>query len=338
MREAAEGFPDLVGRRERHDGERPMVPPQRPTSYYGHPVIKRPVWKPEIAAYFFTGGFAGASMLLAAAARRRGEDRVARRALFTAFAAVNVSPLLLIRDLGVPSRFLNMLRVVKVTSPMSIGSWLLTGAGAATAAATGCELLGVLPRLRTATETAAAALGAPLSTYTAALIADTAVPVWHEAALELPLVFASTSVATAGAASLLLNPPAENAMARSLAIGGAIASAAGTTVMERRLGELAEPYHSESSGAVAKALLATGAATLALGGRKRLFASVGGAAILTGGFLERWSIFKAGEASATDPKYTVGPQRQRLDRREGRVSQRAFTTPGGEPGVGGARR
>jgi formate-dependent nitrite reductase membrane component NrfD len=306
------------GRRERRTGrEKMMVPAAKPTSYYGHPVIKRPVWKWEIGAYFYAGGLAGGSMLLAAAARRQGRDTVARRALLTALAGVSVSPVLLIRDLGMPRRFYNMLRVFKVTSPMSIGTWVLTGAGTCTGIAAGCDLLGILPRVRNGAELAAATLGAPLATYTAALIADTSVPVWHEAAVELPAVFASTSLATAGAASMVLNGPAESATARALAVGGAAASLASVQVMEQRLGGLAQPYREKPWGTIAKSLNAAGALLTLAGGRRRAVAVAAGAAILAGGAFERWSIFKAGAPSASDPAYTVNPQRERLERFEG---------------------
>lgn len=310
-----ETITERVPWRERGRGaERAMVPAATPTSYYGHPVIKRPVWKWEIGAYFYAGGLAGGSMLLAAAARRQGRDTVARRALLTALAGVSVSPVLLIRDLGKPERFYNMLRVVKVTSPMSMGTWILTGAGGFTGIAAACDVLGILPRVRDGAEMAAASLGAPLATYTAALLADTSVPVWHDAAIELPAVFASTSLATAGAASMVLNDPAESATARLLAAGGAVASLAGIQVMEQRLGALATPYHEKRWGMIANALNAVGAALTVGAGRKRLFAIAGGAAILAGGAFERWSIFKAGVPSAADPDYTIAPQRERLER------------------------
>lgn len=297
-----------------------MVPDAQFRSYYGHPVLKKPVWKWEIPAYFFAGGLAGGSMLLAAAARAQGNHRVARRAVLTALAGVGVSPVLLIRDLGRPKRFYNMLRVFKVTSPMSVGTWVLTGAGSLTGVAAACDLLGVLPRVRDAAGLGAAALAAPLSTYTAALIADTAVPVWHEARFELPFVFAGTSLATAGAASVLLNPPRVSAPARRMCVGGAAASLFAVELMQRRLGDIAEPYHRGMTGRaslLAKAFIAAGGAAVAIGARRRIVAAIGAAAVLCGGLAERWSIVKAGGESALDPRFTVTPQRHRLERGEG---------------------
>jgi hypothetical protein len=94
--------------------------------------------------------------------------------------------------------------------------------------------------------------------------------------------------------------------------------------MKRRLGKLlAEPYEREEAGRYDKlstALSGLGAAVMGFPGRKRRSAAAfGGALILTGAALERWSIFKAGFQSARDPKYTVLPQRERL--RDGAVGR-----------------
>jgi hypothetical protein len=293
-----------------------MVPEMRVESYYGHPVIKKPVWTWEIPLYFFTGGLAGGSMLLAAGARLSGNHAVARRALFTALASVTVCPALLISDLGRPSRFLNMLRVFKPTSPMSVGTWVVSAAGTFTSIAAVCELLGILPRVKTASLLAAGALGAPLSTYTAALIADTAVPVWHEARIELPFVFGATALASAGAAAVLLNDPSTAGAARVLCAGGALTALAGVEIMERRLGDLAKPYHegrARQLGRLAKTLNGAGATAIVLAGRRRrALAAAGAAAVIAGALCERWSIFAAGGPSASDPAFTVRPQRERL--------------------------
>jgi hypothetical protein len=305
----------------RGGGEMALVPEMTPTSYYGEPVLKQPVWKPEIGVYLFTGGLAGGSALLAAAARAQGNDVLARRALFTAFASVSVSPALLVKDLGVPSRFLNMLRVFKPTSPMSVGSWILSGAGTAIGAATACEVLGILPRVQRAAELGGALLGPPLATYTAVLLADTAVPAWHGARKELPFVFAGSSLASAGAAAVVLTPPRHAQMARALVVGGAALELGAVEVLERRLpAEVVEPYHSGVPGRfgrLAKALTAGGALAVAAGGRRRPVAALGGLSVLAGAMCERWSVFTVGRASASDPAYTVGPQRRRVEQRRG---------------------
>jgi len=243
-----------------------------------------------------------------------GRPALARRAWLLALAGVGISPVLLISDLGRPERFHHMLRVFKVTSPMSVGSWALAGFGTATAIAVGGELLG-LPG-GAAAKPVAAALGPVVSTYTAALIADTAVPVWHEARTELPFLFAATSAASAGAALTLVTPAEEAGPARRLAFAGSAAALALLETMERRLGPLGEPYREGDAGRfgkAAKALIGAGAVGLGTLGRKsRAVAAASAAAVLAGAALERWSVFRAGFQSAEDPKYVVGPQRERV--------------------------
>src|SRR5919206_4927680 len=174
-------------------GDVRMVPEEEVRSYYGRPVIKEPTWKPDIAWYFFAGGLAGASSGLAFVARLTGNDRLARRALLAALGGATVSPVLLIRDLGRPDRFYNMLRVFKPTSPMSLGTWILSSFGAASTIAAVADVLEIFPRLGRTAGALAALLGPALSTYTAVLVAGTSVPVWHEARRELPPVFAGSS-------------------------------------------------------------------------------------------------------------------------------------------------
>ena len=294
----------------------PVVPPARPRTYYGQPVLKAPVWTWEVPVYMFTGGLGGASALLAAASRRQGNDVLARRALLTSLAAVGASPVLLVKDLGRPERFHHMLRVVKVTSPLSVGAWVLAGAGGAVGVAAGCEVLGVLPRLRAAAELGGAALGAPLATYTAALLADTSVPAWSEARRELPALFAAASLASAGAVASVLTPAADAALARRLALLGVAAELLTSRVVERRHGDASSAYREgEAAGflRVAAGASGAGAALLALAGRRRTAAIAGGLSILGGGVCTRWAIFTAGIASARDPAATVGPQRRRLE-------------------------
>jgi Polysulphide reductase, NrfD len=284
-------------------------------SYYGRPILKEPVWKPEIPFYFFTGGLAGASSVLSLAARAAGNRRLARRALWIGFGAEVVSPALLVSDLGRPERFLNMLRVFKVTSPMSVGSWVLVGSGAATTAEAACELFGVLPRLRLVPAAASALLGPPLATYTATLVSDTAIPVWHEARRELPFVFAASAAASAGAAAAMVVPPREAGPARRLAVAGALAENTVFTLMEKRLGFVGEPYKQGAAGRLstaAKGATLAGAWLLGRRARRSRAAGVaGGALVLAGETALRWSVFRAGFQSARDPKYVVQPQRAR---------------------------
>jgi DMSO reductase anchor subunit len=296
--------------------EQAMVPRAEPRTYYDRPVLKKPVWKWYIPAYFFTGGMAGASSTLAFAARLRGNDRLARRAGLISLAGIAASPVFLIADLGKPERFHNMLRVAKPTSPMSMGTWLISAFGPLTGVAAVSDVTGVLPGIGRLSESLAALLGPGVSTYTAVLTADTAIPAWHEAWRELPLVFAGGSAASAGAAAVLVTPAADAGPARRLVAIGTLMELGADRAMEERLGDLAEPYKSGKASAPAKAakgLLAAGAA-LALAGRRRpALARVGAVATLAGVALTRWSIFKAGFESAEDPRFTVQPQRERIN-------------------------
>src|SRR3954454_19239887 len=199
---------------------------------------------------------------------------------------------------------------------MRVGSWLLGASGAATTLAAADAWTAFLPvSAGRAARVAAAALGMPLATYTAALVANTAVPAWHEARVTLPFTFAASAAASAGAAAVLTTPPDAAAPARRLAVGGAAATAATVELMKHRLGDLGEPYETGAAGRLrraAMALTASGAGGIAAAGRRRRAAAAGAALLLAGAVCERWSIFRAGFQSAGDPRYTVEPQRRRV--------------------------
>ena len=288
-------------------------------SYYGRPILKEPVWQPEIPCYFFTGGIAGGCSLLHGFARVAGYDRLAKTALYVGAAADVVSPALLVSDLGRPERFLNMLRVFKVTSPMSVGSWILFVSGGASNTAAALELTGKLRPVKWAAEVVSFLTGAPLATYTGTLIADTAIPVWHEARKELPWLFGASAAASAGAATALFMPPEESGPARRLAVAGVATELGVMEAMKHRLGFVGEVYEQEAAGKLGRAskvLTAAGAAVLASRGRRSRGAAVTGSALVLAGELAlRWSVFRAGFQSARDPRYTVIPQKQRKEAR-----------------------
>jgi formate-dependent nitrite reductase membrane component NrfD len=320
--------------------EKSLVPREQPTTYYGRPIVKSPVWKPEIPFYFFFGGLAGASAVLATAATFAERPALARRAWAGAVVGVTVSPLLLIRDLGKPSRFLNMLRVFKITSPMNVGAWLLLANGGATTLAAGLNLLDE-DRRGGAPEVLAAALGAPLATYTAALVTHSAIPAWSEARVEMPFVFAASATASAAGAAMLTVPADEAEPARRLGIAAAIAEEGITALMHKRLGPLADSYKKGTAGKfqkAARACTAAGAAAFVAGDpallkpqarRSSLFAHqakkderrdairstlsmAGGALLLAGSVCKRWSVFKAGFQSAEDPTQVIRTQRGQM--------------------------
>jgi formate-dependent nitrite reductase membrane component NrfD len=296
-------------------------------SYYGRPVIKEPTWTWEIPAYFFTGGLSGASSVLSLFARFSGNAKLARAALYAGAAADLASPPLLVADLGRPERFHHMLRVFKVSSPMNVGAWILLVNGGASISAAALETLGLLAPLRGLAELVSGLSGPPLATYTGVLLADTAVPVWHEARRELPWLFGASAAASAGAAACMLLDPNDAGPARRLAVGAVAAEGAVMQAMERRLGEVGEVYKQEAAGTFARAAkaLATGGAALVAtrGRRSRRAAALGGALICAGEACLRFSVFKAGFQSARDPKYTVRPQRERADRNGTKVTTKA---------------
>jgi hypothetical protein len=336
--------PDRVGRRpgKRGEGKRsggrvaadgsremPMVPEAQFSSYYGRPVVKPAPWSDEVAAYLFLGGVAGGSALLAAGGQLTGRAALRRNCRLSALAAVGMGGAALVHDLGRPERFLNMLRTIKLTSPMSLGSWILTtfSAGAGLAAAneldrmTGSRVpLGPLRRALRAVETPAgleAAAAAPaLAVYTAVLLADTATPTWNAGKDELPFVFVSSaSLASAGLA-MVTTPVADAGPARTLAVLGVLGDLFASKAMHRRMDPVAaEPLHQGAPGRMlraSEALAVAGGAGALLGGHRRGVAAASGLALMAASALTRFGLFRAGIESAKDPRYTIEPQRRRL--------------------------
>lgn len=300
------------------------------TSYYGRPILKPPTWSaPDIAGYIFAGGLAGASSMLAAGAQHSGRPALERRAKITALAAISVSVGALIHDLGRPERFINMLRVAKPTSPMSVGSWILATYGPLAGASAASNLLGVLPGAGRACGVGAALAGSAVATYTAVLIGDTAVPTWHDAHRVLPFVFAGSAAASAGGLAAALAPVLEAAPARRMAVAGAAAEVGATLLMERSGHLSAETLEQGRAGTLmrlSKACTIGGAIGLALGGsRSRLVSVASGLAVAAGSALLRFGVFEAGKASTADPKYVVVPQRQRVDERREQTAGKAPT-------------
>jgi formate-dependent nitrite reductase membrane component NrfD len=302
-----------------------MVPDAEFVSYYGRPVIKEPVWKvPDVPAYLFLGGLAGASSVLAAGAHLARYRELARISKVAALGAIGLSGVALVHDLGRPERFLNMLRVFKPSSPMSVGSWLLAGYAPVAGAAAFAEVTGAFPRAGAAATAGAGLLGPAIATYTAALICDTAVPAWHEGHREMPYVFAGSAASAAGGLGLLLARPADAVPARNLAVLGASVELVAKRTMLGHLAatpgqSLAEPYESGQAAVVlrvAEVLTAAGLAGAVLCRRSRAVSALSGAALMAASAMTRYGIFQAGMASARDPKYTIVPQRTRRERAE----------------------
>ena len=189
--------------------------PRKP-GYYGQPVVKPPVWTWEIPLYFFFGGMAGMSAVIASGAIIFHQVDLARMAMWVAaIAGAVLSPILLIMDLGRPHLFLNMLRVFKHRSAMSMGAWILSAFGA-------CAVPGLIALELHAREIFPGALdqllrvaagllifgsaifGTLLATYTGVLIGATAIPAWFLHRTLLPIHFGTAGLGSAAAVLELL--------------------------------------------------------------------------------------------------------------------------------------
>ncbi|HUF24374.1 MAG TPA: NrfD/PsrC family molybdoenzyme membrane anchor subunit [Vicinamibacterales bacterium] len=163
-------------------------------TYRDTPLLKPPVWTWEVPVYFFIGGAAGVAAVIAAAAQFSGLalEPLARDAKWIAVIGALISPLLLISDLGRPARFLNMLRVFKPQSPMSVGVWTLV-------VFSNAAIVALLPlgMLADAATLVAAATGSILATYTGVLIGATAIPVWARNVDILPIHFGASGLGAA---------------------------------------------------------------------------------------------------------------------------------------------
>jgi formate-dependent nitrite reductase membrane component NrfD len=278
-------------------------------TYYDVPVLREPVWKWYIPAYFFFGGVAGAASTLGAVAGRFPNLR--RRARRLSLVSVSFGTAALIADLGRPSRFANMLRVFRPTSPMSVGSWLLALFGPAAGAAA------VLPDALADPAGAVAGLaGLPIAGYTGVLVAGTTVPAWQEAGQSMPVLFTASGVA--GAASILAfacHDDREAAVLRRYGIFGKVGELAASFALEREVGSVeavARPYKEGRSATLWRAAHVCTAVSLLLslprrrGHRREQLGALTGVA---GSLLVKVAVMEAGKASASDPRATFHIQR-----------------------------
>ena len=320
------------GRRRKGGGRRrdehQMVPDAVFSSYYGRPILKASPWEKDIPAYLFLGGLAAGSSLLGAGADLTDRSVLRRSARITALGAITASLAALVHDLGRPERFLNMLRVAKPTSPMSVGTWVLSAYGPMVALAGIAELTPQVLRRRLPGRLLArgarpagllAAVVAPVvAAYTAVLLSDTATPTWHDAHEHLPFVFVGSAAGASGGLALVVAPLRESGPARRLAVGGAVLELAVQHRMEQAMGLTAEPLHAGRAGQLmrlSRALTTAGAVGAVVGHRSRVLSALSGASLVAGSACTRFGIFEAGQESAKDPKYVVIPQRERLARR-----------------------
>jgi formate-dependent nitrite reductase membrane component NrfD len=306
------GGHDWLDREPEHSG----------ADYYGVPLLKEPVWKWFIPAYFYSGGLAGGCAVLGASAELLGGRSMAelsRRCRLISAGGAVASAGLLIADLGRPARFLHMLRVLRPSSPMNVGTWILSAFGA-------CAGLAALPAIAKSPAAlhrsgrlafAGAGLsGLALTGYTGVLLAATAVPVWQGARRSLPILF-STSGAAAASSVLDLWPPGGRGTVAAHRFG-VIAKACElgmTFALEREVAavpRVARSLRTGLSGALwrsAQALTALSLAASLLAGRSRKRHFVAGVLGTAGALALRFGVVHAGRVSTRDPQASFQQQR-----------------------------
>jgi formate-dependent nitrite reductase membrane component NrfD len=281
-------------------------------SYYGLALLKEPVWKASIPAYFYVGGLAGASAALAGALQARGPSMASlvRKGRVIALGGAIVSGALLIEDLGIRERFIYMMRVFRPSSPMNVGTWILTAFGGA---ATAAMLPGTAGNIAGAVS---GVMGLPLAGYTGVLLANTAVPLWAMGRTTLPPLFvASAAVSAASVFEMLSETGRERRVVARLSILSKLSELATHLVFERTAGrvpQVAKPLHQGVTGALWKASRIGVAASLAISlwpKAPRAVRVIGGALGTLGALATRFGVFHAGKASARDPHATFDWQR-----------------------------
>lgn len=316
----------------------------RPTSYYDYPALKRPEWRWEIVLYFYLGGLAAGSYLLAALSELFGseEDRpVAQTGRYLALVSTILCPLLLIADLGRPERFTHMLRILKTRSPMNMGSWglsgfgLFVGAGALRQAVAdgfispGSPIARLLAWVPFRTSGVLGSLFAFFVTgYTGTLLSFTNVPLWAKNYLfQAPLFITSALSNGIAAVSLLLSlqkriPRRTRSWMDRTGSAVAIGEAALTAASLAALGPLARPLlrpryaipfwlGAVGLGQVAPVILRQRAHISPEATRSR-YSIAANLSVLAGGLLFRWVTLEAGKASADNPRayltFASGPR------------------------------
>lgn len=305
--------------------EQLAVPKAEFRSYYGRPVLKPPVWEWKIAAYLFAGGLSAGSAMLGAGADLTGRQRLRRVSRLGSLVSLLASMYFLVTDLGRPERFHHMLRVLKLTSPMSVGTWILSAYGPGAGLAGAAELMPsrlrqtgpgrLASRLARPAGLWAAGTAPGVASYTAVLLSHTSVPAWREAHPYLPFVFTGSAAASGGGLGMLL-APSEAEPARRMAVAGAALEVAASRALEQRLGLSAQAYTTGKAHQLRKwseYLTVGGAVGAVVGGRRRSVIAASGLALLAGSALQRFGVFEAGVESTLDPKYVVVPQRERLN-------------------------
>jgi protein NrfD len=289
-------------------------------TYYERPALKPSLYGWTVALYIFIGGLAGAAQIIATAIDLLGLPGSATLVLVgrcIALAGAIIGGILLIVDLHTKQRFYNMLRIFRATSPMSIGTYVLMSFGFWSLLAVVAQLLD-WPIIALACGILASLSGWGMTSYTAALLAATATPLWAAAPRLLAVRFAGSAMATGAAALCIASlwSPAQPGLTGALSnIAGLalvvelIAAIAALVVYRRK--SVSQPLESLPWGPVhLVGVLLVGllvpivlfAVTDIVGASDGLLPGVASACVLIGGLLMRGTILLAGNRSALRPR------------------------------------
>ena len=316
------------------DGSREvsMVEEAQFTSYYDRPIVKAPPWEYPIGVYLFLGGVAGSSGLIALGADLTDRPNLRKNARIGSIVALGIGTVSLIEDLGRPERFLNMMRTFKLTSPMNLGTWILTAYGMGAGMTFANELdrmmgeklpLGPLRDLARWLEWPAALqqaiTGAPLAVYTAVLLGNSALPSWYGGKKSLPFLFVSSASLAASGMSMITTPTKEIGPVQKLALAGVVGDMLSVKAMKKEMHPVeAEPLEEGKAGKklhLAEKLLVAGGVLGLFAKKHRAIAVASGICLASASALTRFGILDAGFQSAEHPRYTVIPQKDRLAKR-----------------------
>jgi formate-dependent nitrite reductase membrane component NrfD len=192
-------------------------------------LLKSADWPLLIDLYFFLGGIAGGAFVIATVAQLMNGERyrdIVRTGYYIALLAILPAPVLLVVDLGLPTRFLHMLMVAKPStvigmdavtlgpfhlkpfSPMNVGAWALLIFGV-------CAFLAALdafieqrggrglPAIRLVAGIVGGIFGFFVAAYPGVLLGATARPLFISAQW-LGVLFLVVGASTGGAAIALI--------------------------------------------------------------------------------------------------------------------------------------
>jgi hypothetical protein len=293
-------------------------PVPRKRGYYGEPVVKPPVWSWEVPVYFFVGGFGGMASVIAVAALAFHHIDLVRGATWLALIAGVLSPVLLTMDLGRPRRFLNMLRVFKYRSPMSVGAWIVAFFGINSVPALiavelwqrhifSGALANVIGVVAVALLIGAAFFGMLLSTYTGVLLGVTTIPVWFLHRVLLPIHFGTAGLGSAAGLLELFG-----FHARPIFLLGASAAIVETVLwialeLDRHGPADRALFENRAGWLIRTSEFLSG--PLALIFRATNLIPLSALSFLCGAFVSRFGWIEAGQVSARDPEAVFASQK-----------------------------